>query len=87
MIVHDPSESVRSSDIIWVFNNYFKTEYEIKVGGTILHLLYPQLNHSLFSSDNLETKTLLNTIIYIEDLLIKNKIIPSDFMFVIGRNK
>lgn len=76
MILIDPSEAVRSKEIIPIMKNYFNIIFRLDYGGTILN----QLLHTIvanFVSD--EDISILKLIQYIEYVLIKEKVLESDF--------
>lgn len=87
MINHDPSESIRSSEIPLLLRQYFNIKFESNFGGTILHNLYPLLNHEKFRERNPQNDSIINLLIKIEDILIDEKVLESDFKFFIARNK
>jgi len=87
VLERDPSESVRSKLIIPFLKNYFKIDEKNPMGGSILHPLYPFLDHEKFISRKYETDTILKLIIEFEAILIENSILDSDFMFCICRPK
>jgi 2-polyprenyl-3-methyl-5-hydroxy-6-metoxy-1,4-benzoquinol methylase len=75
---YDPSEAVRSKDIIPLISKEFDIIYRLDYGGTILHsLLYSIVNN--FDASNIRYLALL------ERLLIKTKILESDFCVIVSR--
>ena len=85
MIISDPSEAIRSSDIITTLRNNFNIVEEIKLGGDILHLLLKDIAHN-FLDNKKETLEILERLLIIEDRYLADKEI-SDFMFGIYRKK
>lgn len=84
MIEHDPSESVRSSEIIPVLSKYFKILEKNDYGGTVLHMLLRDIMKN-FTPDNYKDKTVLSLLILLEKMLINEKVLESDFSFVIAQ--
>ena len=83
----DPSEAVRSRDILPVLREHFEFEVERPYNGTIIHQLYPLLNNALANQDRPDFDSIVRLILYVEDLLIKKGVLPTDFVFLIGRPK
>jgi ubiquinone/menaquinone biosynthesis C-methylase UbiE len=81
----DPSESVRSSDIIRVMNDHFEIINYQKTGGTLLMPLLSGIAGN-FEKDDRGHKVLL-ALINIEKALIKNGILPSDFVYIVANPK
>ena len=82
----DPSESIRSGEITRLLKENFKVVYERKYGGTLLQFAMDCIVGNFDPSnekDSLILKLLYNT----EQLLIKEKVIDSDFVFMILKNK
>ena len=85
MIISDPSESVRSQDILAEIYKRFTIVEEMPYGGNILHLALKDISHNFINEDE-ETSNLINRLIKIEDdfLSAGNK---SDFIFGIYSKK
>ena len=81
-----PFESIRSADIPGVFRRYFDVVEERNLGGTLQHLLYNGIIHN-FTDDDPTARRHLETIWTIEDALIEDGLLPSDFQLLIGRAK
>jgi ubiquinone/menaquinone biosynthesis C-methylase UbiE len=83
LIQMDPTESVRSSDIIKVMNEYLDVIEFHNTGGTILH---PLLNGI---AGNFETSArgdeVLQALIEIEKALIKSGMLPSDYVYIVAK--
>ena len=75
---NDPSEAVRSADIVGVMRKHLKIEKFARTGGTILH---PLLNNiaSNFEADEFGD-SLLKMLINLEIYLVGQEIIPSDYI-------
>jgi SAM-dependent methyltransferase len=87
MMRTDPSEAVRSQDIVGLLRRHFTVEYESCYNGTIMHQLYPLLNSCLANHGNGDFDSLIRLILYFEDLLIKSGVLASDFIFMICRHQ
>ncbi len=78
----DPSEAIRSSDIIGALRpNFHIIEYK-PLGGTILNLLFQKIAGNFNERDAVET-SLIKSFQKFEETLIKNSVIPSDFAFIV----
>jgi SAM-dependent methyltransferase len=83
----DPSEAVRSEDILPLVRQRFHTEYESNFNGTIMHMLYPLLNSELTNKGDRDFDSVVRLLLYLEDVLIKSGQLPSDFVFMICRSQ
>jgi ubiquinone/menaquinone biosynthesis C-methylase UbiE len=81
----DPSEAIRSSEIVPLVIKYFDIEERVDYGGTILHMLLHTIV-SNFDPSKEEDVAILRLLRYIEDILIEEKILPSDFTLIVARN-
>jgi ubiquinone/menaquinone biosynthesis C-methylase UbiE len=86
MIAVDPSEAVRSSDIIPLILEQFEFVKRIDYGGTILNLLLENIILN-FDETKSEDMAILNSIFYVERLLINEGILDSDFSMLVARKK
>lgn len=82
----DPSEAVRSSEILDIISNNFNIVAQNDLGGTILHFLLSGIAGN-FRSDDPESIAILNMLFKIEDTLLEVGDIKSDFTVVIARPK
>jgi SAM-dependent methyltransferase len=80
----DPSEAVRSEEILKVLPVYFDVLEKRDLGGSILHLLLDGIAGN-FDYDNPKDMRLLEMIFEIEDTFMEIGEIQSDFAFVIAR--
>ncbi|MDI6778011.1 MAG: class I SAM-dependent methyltransferase [Patescibacteria group bacterium] len=78
----DPSEAVRSADIIELLESNFDVVEKKFFGGTLLHMLLQDIVGN-FDTNNPKDAIVLNLIIYLEDILIRERVIQSDFVFMI----
>lgn len=86
MILSDPSEAVESSRIMPLLYDIFNMIEVREYGGTILHLLFNGIAHN-FLSEDCETQRFIRLCFEIEDLLLKNKNIQSDFVIAICKKQ
>lgn len=86
MNANDPSEAIRSAEIIESVKRIFEVLEQKDYGGTILHMLLQDIIGN-FDPENERDKTVLQLILYIEKLLIREKIIESDFTLMVLRKK
>jgi hypothetical protein len=78
----DPTEGIRSEDILPVFSKYFDVVEKKDFGGTILHILLNDIAGN-FCEDR--HRILITMMIYIEKKLIETKYLESDFSFFVGK--
>lgn len=83
---NDPSEAIRSEEIIKLVGAKFEIVEHHDYGGTILHMLLQDIVGN-FDPDNVGDSTALRLVLYLESRLIKEKIIKSDFAFLVVRKK
>ena len=81
-----PFELIRSIEICPLFKEYFSIVAAKPLGGTIQHLLYNGIIHN-FRTDDDEAVCCIRSIAQVEDALIDQGLLPSDFMLLIGRAK
>jgi SAM-dependent methyltransferase len=67
---YDPSEAIRSSDIVPLIAKYFDIEERIDYGGTILHILLQNIVGN-FDPSKEEDIAILRLLAYMEEILIK----------------
>jgi SAM-dependent methyltransferase len=87
MMKIDPSEAVRSEDVMRLLPEYFTIEYLRNFNGTIMHQLYPLLDARLTNAGNPDFDSIVRMILLIEDFLIRANALTSDFAFAICRSK
>ena len=81
-----PFESIRSGEILPLFNRYFEMVTYRQLGGTLQQLLYNGIVHN-FIRDRQLAEPYVKAIYEMEDTLMDFAIIPSDFMVLIGRRR
>jgi hypothetical protein len=86
-IAFDPSEAVRSEDILPLLHQYFTVGYLKNFNGAIAHQLYPLLNPELTNAGSADFDTILKLILFFEEVLVTENVLPSDFVFAICRGK
>lgn len=82
----DPSESVRSADILRVIDSYFDIVECNPAGGTILQFLLHGIAGN-FRPDDEESMEVLDTLLRIETALIRSGDLSSDFAVVAARRR
>ncbi|HEY7834154.1 MAG TPA: class I SAM-dependent methyltransferase [Ktedonobacterales bacterium] len=82
----DPSESVRSADILNVLARYFEIVTRNDGGGTLLQLLLQNIAGN-FRTDDPDSVAVLNMLFAIEDTLLAIGDLRSDYVLVVARPK
>jgi SAM-dependent methyltransferase len=80
----DPSESIRSDEIVELLASRFDTVYRADYGGTLLQFLLADIAAN-FSEDAPRDVALLDLMCLYEDTLIEERVLPSDFAFFVLR--
>jgi len=78
----DPSEAVRSAEILPLLQKKFTIIEKKDFGGTINHMLLQDIIHNFDNTP--EGICVLTLLLYLEDLLIRERVIESDFCFVVA---
>lgn len=86
MNAQDPSESIRSAEIMAVTERFFEVVERRDYGGTLLHLVTEAGTISNYSSEDEEDVDLLRRMIDFEKRHIAAGDIKSDFTLVVARN-
>ena len=81
----DPSEAIRSEDIITVIKEKLRIINLAYTGGTLLHPLLDGIASNFERGEDAEA--ILKLMIFFEESLIENKIIPSDYVFCMAMKK
>ena len=84
VIAVDPSEAVRSSEIIPVLKTNFDIVEYRPLGGTILQFLLGDIAGNFETEDG---ERLLQMLFTIEDTLMEISDLPSDFAYIVARPK
>jgi ubiquinone/menaquinone biosynthesis C-methylase UbiE len=80
----DPSEAIRSAEILKLLPSYFEVFEKKDLGGTILHLLLQDIAGN-FDYNNTGDMKLLEMLFEVEDVFMEIGEIESDFAVVIAR--
>jgi hypothetical protein len=86
VVAASPFESIRSAEIVPLFQRFFRVVELRRLGGTIQHLLYNGIVHN-FTLDRRDALDRVQAIIEVEDALIDSGMLPSDFMLLIGMRR
>lgn len=84
LLAQDPSEAVRSSDILPLVERRFEIVGRRDFGGTLLNPMLEGIAPN-FSVESEEDTAILGLLILTEDLLLERKAIPSDFTVLVTR--
>ncbi|MFZ4379819.1 MAG: class I SAM-dependent methyltransferase [Polynucleobacter sp.] len=80
--LHDPSEAIRSDEIVPLLKNYFKVVEDRPFGGTLLHFLLQDIAGNFDPSCSHDC-LLMNLLIYSERSLIDAAALSSDFTYMV----
>lgn len=78
MILSDPSEAARSEEILGAVRTHFQPAEEKELGGALMHLLLKDISHHFRSEAG---ERWLQLIASIEDELMREGVLESDFVF------
>lgn len=84
VVAASPFESIRSAEIVPLFERYFDVLHRRLLGGTIQHLLYNGIAHN-FAPGDPEAEAILRGVWETEDALVDSAMLPSDFQLLVGR--
>jgi O-antigen biosynthesis protein len=86
MIEADPSEAVRSSEIVGIVSLFFEPFVVREFGGTVLH---PMLEGTAgnFDMEDEEDRAVVRSLIEAEERLISSGELPADFLIMAGRKR
>jgi 2-polyprenyl-3-methyl-5-hydroxy-6-metoxy-1,4-benzoquinol methylase len=82
MYISDPSEAIESDQIVPMLDKYLKRVEFKPLGGTITHLVFAKIAHNFQDQDDKSTD-IINMSISIEETLIEQQKIDSDFLFAV----
>ncbi|MDE0982887.1 MAG: hypothetical protein OSB11_13145, partial [Gammaproteobacteria bacterium] len=82
---YDPTEAIRSADIITELEKQFEIVERRDFGGTLLHLVLDNIAGKVSGSD--EGKTILRNLFVQEQRLLSSGKISSDFTLLLARKK
>jgi SAM-dependent methyltransferase len=86
VVAASPFESIRSAEIVPLFQRFFRVVELRPLGGTLQHLLYNGIVHN-FTLDRADATAYVQSILDVEDALIDAKMLPSDFMLLVGMRR
>jgi SAM-dependent methyltransferase len=86
MIAADPTEAVRSSEILVVLRSYFTIVDQHQIGGALLHLALGDIAQN-FDPDEPEDTEHLRRLFALEDHMMDEGVIESDFVVVTAGRK
>ena len=81
---NDPSEAIRSDEILEYILKHFNSVEKIEYGGNILHMLLDGIIAN-FDEEKEYDVALLRLLSYIDSMLISEKVMPSDFAVIVAR--
>jgi 2-polyprenyl-3-methyl-5-hydroxy-6-metoxy-1,4-benzoquinol methylase len=84
MIQMDPSEAVRSEEILPTLRKVFEVIEYKPYGGTLLHILLTHLMPS-FDLENEDQRSLLKMLFLMEKTLIRQGVLQSDFAYAVAK--
>jgi hypothetical protein len=84
VVAVSPFESIRSAEILPLFERTFEVVVMRRLGGTLQHLLYNGIARNFWPLDA-ERERLMRAVVAIEDELVDGGLLPSDFMLLVGR--
>jgi ubiquinone/menaquinone biosynthesis C-methylase UbiE len=84
VVAASPFESIRSAEIVPLFEKRFRILHRRNLGGTIQHLLYNGIIHN-FPPGNPEAEAVIRGICRTEDGLVDAGLLPSDFQLLVGQ--
>ncbi|HJT19315.1 MAG TPA: class I SAM-dependent methyltransferase [Nitrospira sp.] len=87
MMKSDPSEAVRSQDVYRLVVQRFNVVYQRFYNGTVVHQLHPLLRSEFVNRQRKDFDSIIRLILLTEDLLVANDVLPSDFVFLICRQR
>lgn len=86
MIAEDPTESIRSADIMPCLEHEFEVVEMKPYGGTLLNLLLTETLHT-FDVENPEDRQTLHRLFDFERTRLQSGDIPTDFAYVVAKAK
>jgi SAM-dependent methyltransferase len=78
----DPSESIRSDEIVALLESRFDVVYRADFGGTLLQFLLADIAAN-FHEDDPKDVALLDLLSLFEEVLVAERVLPSDFALVV----
>jgi SAM-dependent methyltransferase len=84
VVAVSPFESIRSAEIVPLFERRFRVIHRRNLGGTVQHLLYNGIMHN-FPPGEPDAEAIVRAIWMVEDALVDAALLPSDFQLLIGQ--
>jgi SAM-dependent methyltransferase len=81
----DPSESVRSDEIIPLLRKYFRTVDVRYTGGSIMQFTLYDIAGN-FYEDNEETRDIVDMLFKVEQVLMKHDDVPQNYAVIVAKN-
>ncbi|HVE73278.1 MAG TPA: methyltransferase domain-containing protein [Thermoanaerobaculia bacterium] len=86
MIANDPTEAVRSEELLAFTDRHFEVLERKNIGGTILqHLLYETI--AGFRFENPRERSILEMLCTIEAMLVDRGVVPCDYVILAARKR
>ena len=79
----DPTEAIRSADIVPLMRKYFDVIEEVKYGGTLVNLILEEIAGNFSDTD--EDFSVLKPVFDAERRYIETGKLPSDFAVIVAR--
>ena len=83
---NDPSEAIRSQDILPVLKHYFNINTIRYFGGSVYHLLFNEIMGNFDHNDQKDV-TLIRLVLLLERILIEEGILDNDYALMIGQKR
>ena len=89
LIKVDPSEAVRSSEIVSMLYNYFEVVEHTEYGGSFLMPFWSQgiMPDIFLDRPSVEKQIIVKLLCLIDELILNEKILPSCYVQIVARNK
>jgi SAM-dependent methyltransferase len=84
VVAASPFESIRSAEIVPLFERHFRILHRRNLGGTIQHLLHNGIIHNFLPGEP-RAERILRGIFEAEDALVDSGMLPSDFQLLVGQ--
>lgn len=82
----DPLETIRSADILFVFPKYFTILIQRDYCGKLLNIFLANIVGN-FDENKEHDRIILQHLCYIESILIREKVLTSDFTIIVALAK
>ena len=82
----DPSESVRSDEILGLIEERFEVVYRADFGGTLLQFVLSDIAGN-FDPDDPKDVAMIDLVCLYERTLIEQGVLPSDFVYLVARSR